>query len=64
MEDDKTRLKLEKADLRDLFAAFAVNGLLVNCNYVSRSTAENVSDSAYLVADEMLKRREKKYSGH
>jgi hypothetical protein len=44
-------------DLRDYFAAAAVQGFCAN-NYYSRASVETLVDNAYAVADAMMKARE------
>jgi hypothetical protein len=51
--------KIPEIELRDLFAMAALQGILPT-PYGQAASNENVSASAYAVADEMLKARKRK----
>lgn len=51
--------KLEEMTMRDLFAMFAVQGMLSDPN--TRQSWAFFARDAYELADEMLKRREEKH---
>lgn len=47
-------------DLRDLFAAAALSGIVArNENYFDPITHKNMVETAYVIADEMIKVKEK-----
>jgi hypothetical protein len=56
-EKQKATRLLDELDLRDYFAAKAMQGLLANNNI----DAQQIAEAAYIVADAMLRAREGAY---
>ena len=56
--DAHIQKEAEQRDLRDYFAAKAMNAFLVNVS-VGEDDLPSIARSAYMVADAMLKEREK-----
>ena len=56
--DARIQKEAEQRDLRDYFAAKAMNAFLINVS-VGADDLPSIAKSAYMVADAMLKEREK-----